>query len=327
MSGDNLQVDRPKTLLVAATGGHLEQLYRLSGRFIPKSGAVVWVTHEDAQSRSLLADQELHTVPYVPPRGYREVARVVPMAHRILRAGKFDRLVSTGAGLALPFFLAARARGLQCHYIESAARADGPSLTGRVVARMPGVHRYTQYERWSSSKWRYRGSLFDSFQVEEMPEPPIRKVVVTLGTMRTYSFRRLVDRLLVVLPEVVDPGADILWQVGATPADSIPGRVAASFPNVELRAAIAEADLVVAHAGIGSAITALELGKRPVLVPRRPQWGEHVDDHQSLIARELTQRHLSVTCEADELTSEDLRLAARGLVGTSDTWHPFELDR
>jgi UDP-N-acetylglucosamine--N-acetylmuramyl-(pentapeptide) pyrophosphoryl-undecaprenol N-acetylglucosamine transferase len=316
----------PRTLLVAATGGHLEQLFRISGRFTPASGDVVWVTHDDAQSRSLLRDLTVHKVPYVPPRGYREVARVLPMAHRILRDGHFDRVVSTGAGVALPFFFAARARGLRCHYIESAARADGPSLTGRIVSRIPGVRLYTQYERWSTSKWNYRGSLFDRFEAAEVEPAPIKKVVVTLGTMRSYGFRRLVDQLLKVLPEVVEPEADILWQTGATPLEGIPGRVAASYPNVELRAAIADADLVVAHSGIGSALTALELGKRPVLVPRRPAFGEHVDEHQSLIARELSSRRLAVSCEADEVSVEDLRLAASGRVHTSDKQSAFALD-
>lgn len=316
----------PKTLLVAATGGHLEQLYRISSRFNPASGDVVWVTHDDAQSRSLLRNEELLTLPYVPPRGFREAARLLPAAHRILREGAFERVVSTGAGIAFPFLLAARARRLQCHYIESAARADGPSLTGRVVSRIPGVQLYTQYERWASPKWSYRGSLFDTFQVEEVDPAPIRRVVVTLGTMRSYGFRRLIDRLLEVLPEVVEPDADIMWQVGSsTSTEGIPGRVAAAYPNLELREAIARADLVIAHSGIGSAITALELGKRPVLVPRRAAFGEHVDEHQALIARELSGRHLAVSCEADELSVADLRLAARGSVVTSKNQSLFML--
>jgi UDP-N-acetylglucosamine--N-acetylmuramyl-(pentapeptide) pyrophosphoryl-undecaprenol N-acetylglucosamine transferase len=323
---ERLTASGPRTLLVAATGGHLEQLYRISSRFTPASGDVVWVTHDDAQSQSLLRGKDFRTVPYVPPRGYRQAARVLPMAHRILREGKFDRLVSTGAGVALPFFLAGRARGLRCHYIESAARADGPSLTGRIVSRIPGVRLYTQYERWATAKWRYRGSLFDNFEAVESDPAPIKKVVVTLGTMRSYGFRRLVDRLLEVLPEVVEPNADVLWQIGATSGESIPGRVAVSYPNSELRAAIGEADLVVAHSGIGSAITALELGKRPILVPRRPNFSEHVDEHQSLIARELSRRNLAVSCEADEVSADDLRLAAVGRVQMSANQSAFELD-
>lgn len=272
-----------------------------------------------------MRDHDVHFVPYVPPRGYRQLIRELPDAWRLISKGRFDRVVSTGAGVAVPFFLAARARGVPCHYIESAARADGPSLTGRIVSRLPGVKLYSQYESWASGRWNYRGSLFDAFGVEEGPDRPVRRVVVTLGTMRTYEFSRLIARLEIILPEVLAPDADVLWQMGVTTARPAFGRVEASVPNAELRAAINSADLVVAHSGIGSAITALELGRRPVLVPRRPQYGEHVDDHQELIARELAGRGIAVSREADELTADDLMRAARGRVAESSALGPFKL--
>ena len=57
--------------------------------------------------------------------------------------------------------------------------------------------------------------------------------------------------------------------------------------------------MVVAHAGVGAALAALEVGKCPVLVPRRHARGEHVDDHQIQIATELGDRALSVSVEAE----------------------------
>ncbi len=48
-------------------------------------------------------------------------------------------------------------------YIESAARATGPSVTGRLMARVPGVQRYAQYRAWATGRWRYGGSVFDAF--------------------------------------------------------------------------------------------------------------------------------------------------------------------
>ncbi|WP_195908945.1 glycosyltransferase [Microlunatus sp. Gsoil 973] len=315
----------PKTLLVAATGGHLEQLYRIRPRLVPECGEIQWVTHDDPQSRSLLAGERVTVVPYVPPRGYREIARNTPAAWKMIRNGHFDRVISTGAGVAIPFLAAARMSGVECHYIESAARADGPSVTGRIAARMPGVRLYSQYQAWAGGDWNYRGSLFDSFEPQETDAPQIRRVVVTLGTMRTYGFRRAVDHLLQLLPQVTDPGAEILWQVGVTDPDGISGDVRSSVPNAELRDAIGAADLVIAHAGIGSAITALELGKRPVLIPRRPQFNEHVDDHQSLIAGELGRRRLAVSAEADVLTTDDLIEAASARVISTDAAGPFRL--
>lgn len=315
----------PKTLLVAATGGHLEQLYRIQQRLAPACGETRWVTHDDPQARSLLAAESVRLVPYVPPRGYRQLARVAPVAWQVLRSGKFDRVISTGAGVAIPFLAAGRLLGIECHYIESAARADGPSFTGRMAARMPGVHLYTQYQRWADKDWVYRGSLFDDFEAVEVERPVIERVVVTLGTMRTYGFRRAVDRLRDILPEVLSPGGHVLWQVGVTDGRGLVGDVRENIPNVELRAAIRDADLVVAHSGIGSAITALELGKRPVLLPRRIEFGEHVDEHQTLIAGELDRRRLAVAAEAGDVTPGDLIRAASGRVLTHQASGPFRL--
>ena len=47
--------DGRRTLLVASTGGHLEQLMRLRDRFRPVSTGIRWVTSDEPQSRSLLA--------------------------------------------------------------------------------------------------------------------------------------------------------------------------------------------------------------------------------------------------------------------------------
>lgn len=315
----------PRTLLVAATGGHLEQLLRLRDRLEPASGPTTWVTHDDPQSRSLLASESVHMVPYVPPRGYRQLARIAPSACSIIRRGRFDRIISTGAGVAIPFLTAGRLLQKECHYIESAARAEGPSFTGRVAARLPGVHLYTQYERWADARWAFRGSLFDRFEAVAVEPPTIRRVVVTLGTMRTYQFHRAVDRLRRILPEAVGDRAEVLWQVGVTDGSGLRGEVCPSVPNVELRQRIADADLVIAHSGIGSAITALELGKRPVLLPRRASFDEHIDDHQQLIASELRRRNLAVTAEADEVDAADLVDAATHRVALRASSEPFQL--
>jgi UDP-N-acetylglucosamine--N-acetylmuramyl-(pentapeptide) pyrophosphoryl-undecaprenol N-acetylglucosamine transferase len=318
------------TLLVGSTGGHLEELVRLNRRLPESAGPVEWVTFDDPQARSLLAGERVHYVPYVPPRGCLPAITALPVAHRILRRGGFDRVVSTGAGIALPFFVAARSMKVSCHYIESAARTTGPSLTGRLVARIPGTHLYTQHMSWASEQWQYRGSLFDQYRRLDMAPTSgggVRRVVVTLGSMRAYQFPRAVKRLAALLPEITEPAAEILWQVGPTDTSALGIESRDVIPAGELAGAIARADLVVAHAGIGSALTALEAGKRPVLLPRRRARGEHVDDHQVLIAQDLEIRQLAVSREVDELSLDDLRLAHASAIVSSTGAEPFLLDR
>ena len=75
-----------------------------------------------------------------------------------------------------------------------------------------------------------------------------------------------------------------------------------------------EADVVVAHAGVGTALAALEVGKCPVLVPRRLAHGEHVDDHQVQIASELGESRPRGVGRRRPLRLEDLLTAAAGSV-------------
>lgn len=317
-----------KTLLVASTGGHLEELFRLQGRLSPAADACEWVTFDDPQSRSLLAGQRVRYVRYVPPRGYYAASTLVQAARRLLRRREFGRVVSTGAGAALPFLALGRLYGATCHYIESAARAEGPSLTGRVASRIPGIHLYSQYQPWALGPWQYRGSLFDAYRATPRVGPDgdgVSRVVVSLGTQRTYTFRRAVESLTRLLPEVLAPGGEILWQVGCTDVSDLPIPGRDRVPFDEMREAIAGADLVIAHAGVGSALTALDSGKCPVLLPRSRSHGEHVDDHQHLIADHLAARGLAVSVDPGRLTAEHLFQATRTTVTTNSSVSPFVL--
>ncbi len=53
------------------------------------------------------------------------------------------------------------------------------------------------------------------------------------------------------------------------------------------REKVAAADFLVAHAGMGSIITALDCGKPIVVMPRRGHLGETRNDHQWATARQL----------------------------------------
>lgn len=314
-------------LLVAESGGHLDQLMQLEGRLRPRFDSALFVTSETDQSRSLLQDRHVRFVRRVPPRDVRAAARAVLPAVRILRQEGITDVVSTGSAVAVPYLGAARMLGLRAHYIESATRTHGPSMSGKILQRMPGVYLYTQYQTWSDELWSYRGSVFDGYAVNEVREdaPRLDRVVVTLGTMSQYPFNRAVQAVKRVLEPLVGPSTRILWQIGEASPDGLPGDVRASVPADRLRAEIAEADLVVAHAGTGSSLQILEAGRVPLLLPRSGLHGEHIDDHQQLIARELTRRGLAVTADPDDLSVEHVLRAAGGRVQRVGAPRDFEL--
>ena len=271
------------------------------------SGDRAWVTFDTTQSHSLLAGQEVHFAPFVGTRDLGGTVRAARWTRDFLRDHQFDTVVSTGAGIALAVLpLAARA-GADCYYIESAARTDGPSLTGRLLKPFRSIQLRTQHPRWADQRWKYEVSIFDGFQAVPVSQPaPPRRVVVSLGIHEGFGFRRLLDQLVRIIPD----GTDVLWQVGDTDTTGLNIDARVSLPTLELSSAMAASDVVITHAGIGSAVSALTAGKRPVLVPRRKRFREHVDDHQTGIAIELDRRQLVFRAEADQLQWADVVRAA-----------------
>ncbi len=52
------------------------------------------------------------------------------------------------------------------------------------------------------------------------------------------------------------------------------------LPFNKMRENIASSELVISHAGAGTTLLCLEMGKIPIIVTRRKKYGEHLDDHQ-----------------------------------------------
>jgi UDP-N-acetylglucosamine--N-acetylmuramyl-(pentapeptide) pyrophosphoryl-undecaprenol N-acetylglucosamine transferase len=309
------------TLLVASSGGHLNELVTLVPRLQPRDDDVLWVTNDVRQSRSLLGNAPAVFVPDVGSRNVPGTAASAVRAWRILLRYRPRRVISTGSGIAVAFLPAARMLGIPCHYIESGTRVTGPSLSGRILAHVPGVHTYTQHARAASSRWAYAGSVLDGFQQESVSAPhPVRRVVVTLGSWQ-QSFRRLVGHLVPVLPS----GADVLWQTGHTDVRGLVEHPVPWLPAADLLQAIRHADVVVTHAGMGAALDALEAGLCPVVVPRHKEHGEQIDDHQVELAAELARRNLAVVCEPESLTSATLAEAAGRRTTKSADPRPFLL--
>jgi UDP-N-acetylglucosamine transferase subunit ALG13 len=74
---------------------------------------------------------------------------------------------------------------------------------------------------------------------------------------------------------------------------------------------IVESSVVITHAGAGATLTCIQQGKSPIMVPRRAQHGEHVDDHQLPFTEKMQNIGLaSVVHEMSEL--EPAIVAARG---------------
>ncbi len=301
-----------KVLLAASGGGHLLQSLILADDLRLRDDSV-WATFDTAQSRSLLRGRRVAFVPDIPSRAFGAAARALPDFSRRLGLEPYDAVLSTGAAIAAPALVAAALRGVPAYYVESVSRFDGPSLTGRVLQHVPRVRCYTQHRAWAGPRWSYDRSVVDRLRVrasvlpaqrtpDEQGHDGARRVFVTLGTIHPYRFDALVDNLLAVLPA----DADVSWQLGCTKRSDLPGRSSDVLSAEDFDRLASEADLVITHGGAGSALRLLQLGVAPLVVPRRRARGEHVDDHQVQIARELERSGLLRVCEAGAITQQDL---------------------
>ncbi|QFG69783.1 glycosyltransferase [Ornithinimicrobium pratense] len=273
--------------LIASPGGHIDELYDLTSRLVDSTTRRLWITARTPQTAQLLTTELTEWVPPIASRqGHRALAQL-PYAMQLIHRYRPSLVISTGAALAVPHLVASRTLGVPTHYIESATRLEGPSVTGRMMENLPGVRRHHQGFRVPRQGWSHLGSVFDAYRPGPRVSRELRRVVVIVGTER-YPFSRALESVARALPGDVE----VLYQVGHTPPPDSSASYQKWLPLDELLRAMERADVVVTHAGVGSVLTALRLAKHPLVIPRLPQLGEHVDNHQSQLARMLEAKGL-----------------------------------
>jgi UDP-N-acetylglucosamine transferase subunit ALG13 len=103
-------------------------------------------------------------------------------------------------------------------------------------------------------------------------------IFITVGTEQ-FPF----DRLLRIMDDAVRRGEirqKVFAQIGAARYEPAFFSWCRFLPYEEMAERILRAEIIVSHAGVGSFLMCLEMGKTPILFPRRVEFGEHVDDHQ-----------------------------------------------
>lgn len=295
-----------KVLLVSSTGGHLAELGAISRR-VGASEESLWVTFETDQSVGMLEGKRTFYVDYVAPRDLGAAIKAASRVARLLRREKFDACLSTGAAVAATVLPMAAMAGVPTYYVESLARPEGPSFTGKVLAWAPRVRTVTQYREWASTRWQYSHSSLDEWEAAEgtAVSGPL-KILVTLGTIAPYRFDRAVDAVLSLLRE----GDEVVWQLGASMRDGLPGRTVGQVSPQEMEHLSLAADVVVTHCGVSSILQQFGVGKSPVLAVRSGAHNEHVDDHQLGLARSTSKRGLTTVLDLDQPSRTSLEIAA-----------------
>lgn len=121
-------------------------------------------------------------------------------------------------------------------------------------------------------------------------------IFITLGSQK-FQF----NRLLIAMDKLVQKGKvedSVFAQIGYS--DYLPKYYAYKrfLDRSEFAKKEENADLVITHGGTGAIIGAVKNGKKVIAVPRRAEYGEHVDNHQIQLVGQF--RELDLICECDD---------------------------
>ena len=128
-------------------------------------------------------------------------------------------------------------------------------------------------------------------------------IFVTVGT-----HEQGLDRLLIELDRLIETGEikhKVFAQIGYT--NYIPKNY--EYKKLlgydEMESYVSKSDIVITHGGPGSIFQSLQHNKVPIVVPRNPEFKEHVDNHQLLFTKRLENSDKIIAVyDIDELVSK-----------------------
>lgn len=144
-----------RLLLICSSGGHLAQLLALRPYFAGRPHG--WVTFDTPHARSLLDGEDTVWAYHPTTRNIPNLLRNTALALRTLlpRRRRPAALVSTGAGVAFPFFVVAWLLRVPTVYIEVYDRIDMPTLTARLCRPFTSLF----LVQWPEQRDMYPGAV------------------------------------------------------------------------------------------------------------------------------------------------------------------------
>ena len=119
----------------------------------------VWVTFYSATTKAALEAEKVYWAWSPTNRNLLNLVRNFLLAWQVLSRERPQLVISTGAGVAVPFLILAKILGSQTVFIESITRVKQLSLSARLA--LPFLDNL--YVRWSELKIRHPRAEFVSF--------------------------------------------------------------------------------------------------------------------------------------------------------------------
>lgn len=146
-------------LLVCSSGGHLLQLLELRPAW--ERFDRVWIAFDKPDTRSLLRDERVIHAHGPTNRNVPNLLRNLRLARTVVGRERPAAILTTGAGLAVPFAWVGFLHAVPTVYVESFTRMEELSLSARLIAPVAG-RLYVQWPELahSSRRLRFAGNLF-----------------------------------------------------------------------------------------------------------------------------------------------------------------------
>jgi len=116
-------------------------------------------------------------------------------------------------------------------------------------------------------------------------------IFITIGASE-FQFNRMLRWVDRTLQELDYPREKVFFQIGRS--DYIPksGDHIDYMDSRGMEERIKGAEYVICHAGVGTILISLVNGKKPIVIPRRKEYAETVDNHQVTFANHLAANNL-----------------------------------
>jgi UDP-N-acetylglucosamine:LPS N-acetylglucosamine transferase len=147
-----------RVLLVCSPGGHLFQMQALRPAWDGLDRT--WVTLPGADVEHLLAGERVVLAHGPTNRSISMFLRNILVAWREIHERPPDAVLSTGAALAVPFFIIGKLHRRRCVYVESLTRTVTLSLSGRLVYPLADAF-FVQWPTAARRRARYTGSILE----------------------------------------------------------------------------------------------------------------------------------------------------------------------
>ncbi|NJR40478.1 MAG: UDP-N-acetylglucosamine--LPS N-acetylglucosamine transferase [Leptolyngbyaceae cyanobacterium CSU_1_4] len=138
-----------KVLLVCSAGGHFSTCYQL--RPFWQNHDPVWVTFRTPTTETSLKDEKVYWAWSPTNRNLPNLVRNFFLSWKVLRREKPDVVISTGAGVSVPFLFLAWVLGSQTIFVESITRVTDLSLSAKLALPFLQVI----YVHWEQLQIRY----------------------------------------------------------------------------------------------------------------------------------------------------------------------------